>query len=87
MFAPSVDTRVDWFRLLAQLKREGYSLYSVSHFTEITRMKLVGYKQGAEPKYHDGKRLLEFWVQVMSSKENPPTIDDAPRISPYSYKA
>lgn len=82
MFSPAVDTRIDWFRILAQLKGEGYSLYMVSHFTEITKIKLIGYKNGAEPKYHDGVRLLNFWAQSMAKESA-----EAPTINPFSHKA
>lgn len=82
MFAPSVDTRIDWFRILVQLKGEGYSLHMVSHFTEITKIKLIGYKQGAEPKYHDGVRLLNFWAQAVGK-----TVEAAPTVNPFSYRA
>lgn len=82
MFAPSVDTRVHWFRVIVQLKEKGHSLYSVSTLTEIPKSTLVGYKQGAEPKYHDGDRLLRVWAHVVGKE-----LSDAPRISPYSYRA
>jgi len=82
MFAPSVDTRVDWFRLLVQLKGEGYSLYMVAHFTEIPKSTLIGYKQGAEPRYSDGRRLLQFWAQTTGND-----IATAPTINPFSHRA
>jgi hypothetical protein len=82
MFAPSVDTRIDWFRLIVELKNEGYSLSSVSHFTEISKSSLVGFKQGSQPKYHDGVRLLKFWAQATCSSQA-----DAPTINPFSFMA
>lgn len=82
MFSPAVDTRIDWFRILTQLKGEGYSLYSVAHFTEIPKSTLIGYKQGAEPRFHDGTRLLQFWAQATSK-----ALTDAPTVNPFSHKA
>lgn len=82
MFSPAVDIRVNWFRILVQLKDEGYSLYSVSHFTEIPKSTLIGYKQGAEPRYYDGTRLLNFWAQATSK-----ALADAPTFNPFSHKA
>lgn len=82
MFSPEVDTRVDWFRVLVQLKGEGYSLHMVSHFTEIPKSTLIGYKQGSEPRYSDGKRLLSFWAQAAGKAEG-----DVPTVSPFSFKA
>lgn len=82
MFSPAADVRIDWFRILIQLKGEGYSLYSVSHFTEIPKSTLIGYKQGAEPRYHDGTRLLHFWAQAISKD-----VGEAPTVNPFSHKA
>lgn len=82
MFAPSVDTRIDWFRVLVQLKDEGYSLYSVAHFTEIPKSTLIGYKQGSQPEYHNGVRLLHFWAQATGKPQ-----EQAPTVNPFSYKA
>lgn len=82
MFSPAVDIRIDWFRVIVQLKGEGYSLYSISHFTEITKIKLVGYKNGAEPKFHDGARLLNFWAQAIGKP-----VAEAPTVNPFSHKA
>ena len=82
MFSPSVDERIDWFRLIVRLKADGYSLYSVSHFTEIPKSTLIGYKNGSQPKYHDGARLLKFWSEGTSTHQ-----DEAPTINPFSFKA
>lgn len=76
------DIRVDWFRLLVQLGAEGYSLYAVSHFTAIPKSTLIGYKQGAQPSYHNGVVLLRFWSQSCGQDQA-----QAPMISPYSFKA
>lgn len=82
MFSPAADTRIDWFRILVQLNDEGYSLYSVAHFTEIPKSTLIGYKQGSQPNHHSGERLLRFWMQAMGKAR-----EDAPTINPFSFKA
>jgi hypothetical protein len=82
MFSPDVNIRSDWFRLLVQLKDEGYSLYSVAHFTEIPKSTLNGYKQGSQPSYHHGTRLLRFWAQATGQQQ-----EAAPTISLFSFKA
>lgn len=78
----ATDVRVDWFRLLDQLKDVGYSLYAVSHFTGIPKSTLIGYKQGSQPSYHHGVRLVAFWAEA-GGKE----IADVPTISQFSYMA
>lgn len=77
------NIRVDWFRILTQLKKEGYSTYAVSHFTRIPRSNLNNYKlTGTQPSYHHGVCLLQFWAEATGNDTT-----DAPTISPYSFKA
>jgi len=82
MTLQSADTRIDWFRILVQLKGEGYSLYAVEHFTKIPKSTLIGYRQGSQPTYHHGERLLQFWRQAIDQPEAEP-----PRVSPFSHRA
>lgn len=56
--------RVDWFRLLDDLKRAGNSLYDIEGKIEIPKSTLIGYKQGSEPKHCDGEKLITFWCKV-----------------------
>lgn len=78
----SSDVRVDWFRLLDQLKVEGYSLYDVAHFTEIPKSTLIGYKNGSQPSYHQGVCLVLFWAQAMGKDAT-----DVPKVSQFSFMA
>lgn len=82
MFAISEEERVHWFQILIDLGGQGYSLYGISHFTGIPKSTLIGYKQGAQPSYHNGMVLLDFWAQA-GGKDRAA----APTISPYSFKA
>lgn len=56
-------TRVDWFRLLADLKRSGLSLYDIERETSIPTSTLGGYIDGAEPRYANGERLIDLWLR------------------------
>lgn len=76
------DIRVDWFRLLVQLKDQGYSLYDITHFTAIPKSTLIGYKQGSQPSYHQGVVLLQFWVQSTGKQ-----IEDVPTVNLFSHMA
>ena len=78
----SSDVRVDWFRLLDQLKVAGYSLYSVAHFTEIPKSTLIGYKGGSQPSYHDGVCLVQFWAQSMEKD-----VAEVPTVNQFSHMA
>lgn len=57
--------RVDWFRVLADLRYAGIDTKSVARMICVPAATVFGWKQGAEPKYADGERLIEFWLQVL----------------------
>jgi hypothetical protein len=80
--AQPASMRIDWFRLLVNLGKEGYSLRSISHFTGIPKTTLVGYKNGSQPAYHIGVCLLQFWSEATGHDST-----EAPTISLYSFKA
>lgn len=75
-------TRVDWFRVLDDLKREGYGLREISHFTVIPRSTLFQYRAGMEPGYSTGERLVKFWMEATGRDRQA-----LPHIDPYSYRA
>ena len=80
--AQPASMRIDWFRLLVNLGKEGYSLRSISHFTGISKSSLIGYKNGSQPAYHIGVCLLQFWSEATGHDST-----EAPTISLYSFKA
>ncbi len=54
--------RVDWWRLLEDLRRAGLSLESISGATKIPKSTLLGYRNlDAEPKHADGSVLVSLW--------------------------
>ena len=57
--------RVDWFRVLVELKRHGLSGYGVAERVGIPRQTLHNYaNRGCEPRYVEGVLLLELWAEV-----------------------
>lgn len=58
----ALEGRVDWFRLLDDLSRRGVSMGGVADYIGVPRSTIVGWKQGAEPKYRDGELLLDLWI-------------------------
>ncbi len=79
---PAAPTRVDWFRILDDLKREGYGLRDITHFTGIPRSTLLTYRAGSEPGYSTGQKLVMFWAQATSRD-----AASVPMVNPYSYRA
>lgn len=64
MSARDLDTRIDWFRVIADLNRAGYSTRGFADSLGIARMTIEGWKAGSEPKHADGEKLLTWWSQV-----------------------
>ena len=64
MAQPQAEKRVDWFKVITNLSRAGYSPHTVSDAIGVARTTLIGWKQGAEPRYTEGERLVSFWCQV-----------------------
>lgn len=74
--------RVDWFRVMDDLKRLGFSLREIERETGIGLMSLHRYKAGGTPSFDTGEDLVEFWCTVMN---RPP--ESVPRIDPYDFRA
>lgn len=67
-------TRLDWFRIIDDLKRQGVSLYGIEVAIGVSVDKLFNYKRGGEPRHSDGEKLLRLWAQVTGK-----ATDAAPR--------
>lgn len=75
MLAP-VEVRVDWFQVINGILRAGYSIQSAAEVIKVPRSTLIGWKQGAEPRYTEGERLVLFWVQATGRDRNSlPMVD------------
>ena len=58
--------RVDWPRIIEDLRRTGLSVEGMSEATGIPRSTLLGYRNlDAEPKHADGEALLNLWRRRM----------------------
>ena len=67
--------RVDWFRVLADLKRAGLSLGMVASLTGVSKSVLVGLRNtDADPKMRAGEAIVALWVNATGQKR-----DDLPR--------
>lgn len=70
---------VDWFMLLVELKKQGYSHHKIFNHTKIPVGTLAGFKQGSEPKHGDGERLISLWCKVTGKNR-----EFVPRVTRYS---
>lgn len=58
--------RVDWFRMFADLKRNGWSVWNIAEQTGLPRERLRGWQNnGHEPKHTDGEAFIAFYCVAM----------------------
>lgn len=77
--------RVDWFRILDDLKRQGFSLYALEATIAIPKSSLIRYKEGTEPSHQYGEKLIGFWCQV-TGNERTEIPTEAIQLSAYRAK-
>jgi hypothetical protein len=69
------QVRIDWFRVITDILRAGYSIHSVAQVIKVPRSTLMGWKQGAEPRYTEGECLVSFWCQAVGrGRESLPLV-------------
>ena len=67
--------RVDWFRVLADLRDKGLTLRVITACTGISKPTLLDLRnQEADPKMHQGELLIALWM-----RETGRTFDKVPR--------
>jgi hypothetical protein len=67
--------RIDWFQVISDLGPRGFPSKLVADSIGVAKSTLLGWKQGAEPKYGDGERLAAFWCLVMDRQRDAlPTV-------------
>ncbi|MEE5136187.1 hypothetical protein V2J83_11805 [Pseudomonas alliivorans] len=62
-----LEQRVDWFTVINMLTRAGYTPQTIADVIRVARTTLLGWKQGAEPRYTEGERLVAFWCQITAN--------------------
>jgi hypothetical protein len=77
-----VDKRIDWFRVITDLERKGYSRTVLAMAIDAKKSTVQGWKMGATPRYDDGDRLIELWCQVMGMGR-----EGLPKRSRYDWRA
>jgi len=58
---------IDWWQVVVDLERAGYSHASMAAAVGVPRTTLIGWKNlGAEPGFTNGERLVLLWAAVTS---------------------
>lgn len=61
---PIPSDRVDWFRVLSDLRRAGMALTLIASLTRCSKTKLLGLRNAdAEPKHAPGERIIALWMR------------------------
>lgn len=76
------DEKVDWFRVIADLERQGYGATLVALSIATPKTTLLGWKQGSRPRFEEGDRLIALWCRVTGNGR-----ETVPKVSRYSYRA
>lgn len=56
--------RIDWFQVLTDLSRAGVPVSAVAPAIRVPKSTILGWKQGAEPKFTDGEKLVALWAGI-----------------------
>ena len=62
--------RIDWFRLITELERNGVTLRAQSSAVGVALGTVYGWKSGSEPKYYHGQILINLYARTLG--ESPP---------------
>jgi len=77
-FSARADRKVDWFRVLVELKGRGWTLDSISEAIDVPRTTVHSWTTDtSSPRYIDGIALIDLWEAVVCS---PPMIRTGNRI-------
>lgn len=55
---------VDWFRILAELRRADFTQVKVARELQVPRSRVRDWAAGMAPRYEDGRALIMLWRKV-----------------------
>lgn len=69
------NLQVDWFRVLEETRRAGYTFSEISQYTRVTKPSIMNYRNcGAEPGWTAGTSILRFWASVTGQNADSPPM-------------
>lgn len=71
-----VRPAVDWFQIITDLSRHGLKAKTIAIRIDVPRSTLLGWKQGAEPRWSEGQRLIDLWCATTGQ-----TVDRLPKVT------
>lgn len=74
--------RVHWRQIIADLRARGLSCDQIGARLGRAEATVMGWRDGSQPKHHDGERLIDLWCQATGAHR-----DAAPVIHEFDYRA
>lgn len=82
MLALAFDEKIDWFRVIVDLERNGYPHKSIAACVGVGKTTVFDWKQGASPRFEDGEALLLLWETVTRNGR-----ESVHKVKRHSYRA
>lgn len=61
----TAPTLIDWFWVLMDIQRMGYTAATIGMAIDVPRTTILGWRDmNAAPRHADGERLIALWCQV-----------------------
>ena len=70
------NDNIDWFQLIIQINRCGIGSSDLAVMVGVPRSTLLGWKQGAEPSYKNGEKVIAAWERITGKNQA-----EIPRVS------
>ena len=58
-----LPSKIDWFRILADLRNAGYTQVSVANRLGVPRSRVRDWSAGTTPRFDDGALLVIMWLK------------------------
>lgn len=66
---------IDWFKVINDLNNSNFDLELLGDLVGVHKQTVKNWKNGTEPRYRDGEKLIFLWVQATGKKRKQlPTI-------------
>lgn len=61
---------IDWFKVITELQKNRLSMKQQSRSIGVSARTIANWRDGVEPKFSDGKRLIKLWCLSTTKNES-----------------
>lgn len=61
---------IDWFKIITELQKNAVSIKKMGRIIGINYQTICFWRDGVEPRYNDGKKLIELYMMVTGKCES-----------------